>query len=121
MARLAISDWPAVGVQVAQAANVNARQQAARLHIVGIALENFLRFGDRVVDSLRLPIHLGQALADDRRLRIERVGLLVKLDGLRGVFGLAGVLVLLLVDVAHREVVVGVGAAGSSGGRGDFL
>ena len=113
----------AVGAHVAEAADVNAREQAARWDVVGIAFEDFLGFGDGVAFATRLPIHFGEAFADYRGLGVERVGLFVELDGLRREVGLAGVLELLLVHVAHREVVVGLGAIGGfafgSGGLGD--
>ncbi len=117
---LAVAD-----AEIAEAAQINAAEQAARLNVVGIALEQCLRFGDGFVSALRFPIHFGEAFADYRRFGIERVGFFVSVDGLRGVFGLAGGFVLLLVDVAHREVVIGVGARGSFGdfrrGRGGLL
>ena len=97
----------AAGAQVAEAADVNAREQAARGNVVGIALEDFLGFSDGVVLAARFPIHFGEAFADHGGFRVERVGFFVEVDGLRGEVGLAGVLELLLVDVAHREVVVG--------------
>ena len=102
----------AVGAEVAETADVNAREQAARGDVVGIALEDFLGFGDGVVFAARFPVHFGEAFADDGGFRVERVGFFVEVDGLRGEVGLAGVLELLLVDVAHREVVVGAGAVG---------
>ena len=107
----------AVLAQVAQAAEVNSREQAASRHIIGIALENILRFSNRVAQALRLPVHLRQTLTNHRRLGIQRIGLLIKFDGLRRVFRLAGVFVLLLVDVPHGEVVVGVGTVGRRGCR----
>src|SRR5580700_4629519 len=58
------------------------------------------------------PIHFGEAFADDGGFRVERVGFFVEIDCLCGVVGLAGVLELLLVDVAHCEIVVGVGPIG---------
>ena len=68
--------------------------------------------GNCIPDALRFPIHFGEAFADDRGLGVESVGLFVKVDGLGGVFGLARVLVLLLVDMAHGVVEVGVSAGG---------
>src|ERR1700737_2558138 len=83
-----------------------------------MTFQDFLRFRHGVMNALRLPIHFGEALADDWRLGVQRVGLLVKIDSLGCVFGLAGVLVLLFVDVAHCVVEVGVGAGRGGGGGG---
>ena len=58
---------------------------------------------------MRLPVHLREVLPDDGGLGIEHVSLFVEVDGQRGVFRFAGVLVLLLVDVAHRVIEIGVG------------
>ena len=49
---------------------------------------------------------------------IDRISLFVGVDRARGVFARAGLLVLLLVNVAHGEVVVGVGANGVLARRG---
>src|SRR3982074_2958419 len=78
-----------------------------------MALQNLLGFRYGVMGALGLPIHFGKTLADDRGLGVERIGLLVEIDGLGSVFGFAGVLVLLLVDVAH-----GVVEIDGSAGRG---
>ena len=50
--------------QIAQAAQIDAPEKTARLQVIGVPLEEFLRFGYRFVDALRLPIHLGKVLAD---------------------------------------------------------
>src|SRR5258707_15058405 len=92
--------------------------------MIGIVLQDFLGFGDSIMGALPFPIHFGQAFPDDRGLGVERVGLLVEINGLGGVFGFAGVLVLLLVDVPHGEVEIGGGKRGrlSSGlGCASFL
>src|SRR6266436_4485446 len=70
------------------------------------------------MNALRLPIHLRQTLANDRGLGVEDVSLLVEIDGLGGVFRFAGVLILLLVNMAHGVVEVGVGTRGGSRGSG---
>jgi hypothetical protein len=104
--------------EVAEAAEINPAEKATGLEIVGVALEERLSFGDGFVSTLGFPVHFGEAFADNRGLGIEGVGLFVGLDGLRSEFGFAGGFVLLLVDVAHGEVVVGVGAGGLLGNVG---
>src|SRR5207244_8421359 len=62
--------------------------------------------------SLGLPVHFGEPLADHWRFRIQRIGLFVRLDGFGGIVRAARSLILLLVNVSHRVVVIGVGARG---------
>ncbi len=93
-------------VDIAEAAQVNARQQAVRGQIVGIALQDFIGFHHGVVHALGLPIHFRQALADDRGLWVNGVGLLVGLDGFAGQIVLAGQFILLLVNMPERQIVV---------------
>ncbi len=78
------------GGQIAQAAQVNAAQQPPRLHVIRVALEKRLGFRNGIVDPLRFPVHLGKPFADIRRRGIERVGLLIGINGLGGVIGLVG-------------------------------
>src|SRR6266446_493507 len=85
---------------------------------VRVPLEDFLRFRYRLVGALSFPVYFRQPLTDYRRFRIQRIRFLVRLDRLRGVFRAAGRLVLLLVDVAHREVVIGLGPCGLLCGGG---
>ncbi len=105
------------GRDLAQLPQIDSSQKPARLHVVGVAFQDFLRLVYGFVNPLRLPVHLRQALADDLRFRVYGVRFFIGLDGFGGVFGAAGGFVLLLVDVAHREVVIGVGARGVFGGR----
>src|SRR5262249_46651977 len=63
-----------------------------------------------VANALRFEIDLCQALADHWRLGVELEGLLVGFNGLVGVLAAAGGLVIFLVEMAHREVVIGLGA-----------
>ncbi len=105
-------------VDVAKAAEIDEGQQAVRREIVGVALQNFIGFRDRVADALCLPVHFRQALADDGRERVVGVRLLVRVDRAGGVFAGAGLFVLLLENVAHGEVVVSVGANGIFAHRG---
>ena len=85
--------------------------------IVRVALEKFLSFGYGFVDALRFPVHFREAFADDGRLRIKRIGFFVGVNGLRREFGLIGGLVLLLEEMPHGVVVVGLGARGGGYGR----
>ena len=102
---------------LAQLPQIDSSEKPPRLHVVRVALQDFLRFGNRLVNALSLPVHFRQAFADDLRFRVYGVGFFVGLDGFGGVFGAAGDFVLLLVNVAHREVVIGVGARGIFDGR----
>src|SRR5437868_5055817 len=92
-------------------------EQATSLCVIGIALEHSLGFGFGFVNTLRFPIHFCQAFADNRRFWIERVSFLVVVDGLGCEFATAGGFVLLLRDVAHGVVEIGVGAAAGGAGR----
>ena len=102
----------AAHTDVPQAPQIDPPQQPARLHVIRVAFQDFLRFGYGIVNPLGLPIHLRQPFADDLRLWIQGIRFLVRLDGLCGVFRVAARFVLLFVDVADREVVVGLGARG---------
>ena len=58
---------------------------------------------------LRLEVDFSELVADLLAGGIDRVGLLVKIDGLVGVFRVAGDLVFLLIIMAHRVIVIGFG------------
>ena len=105
---------------VAEAAQIDASQEAARLQVVRVALQDFLGFGYGVVNPLGLPVHFCKAFADDGRLGVQGIGFFVGLNGFGGVLGVAGVLILLLVDVAHRVVVIGVGTGSVFCGKNGF-
>src|SRR5205807_199754 len=102
----------APGVHVTQASQINSSQQPARLHIVGIAPENVFRFALRFPGALRLPIHFREAFANYRGSWVQRISLFVGFDGFRSVVRVARGFILLLVNVAHRVVVIGLGTRG---------
>ena len=99
---------------IAEAAQINVTEQPARLRVFRIALQQSLGFQFGVVNALRFPVHFRETLSNDRRLWIKSVSFLVVLDCLGGVFAAAGRLILLLRDVAHRVVEIGIGAAAVS-------
>ena len=105
---------------VAETSHVDSTQEPPRLHAVRVALQDFLGFRYGIVNPLCLPIHLRQAFADNLRFRVQRIGFFVGFDRLGGVVRAAGRFVLLLVDMAHREVVIGIGARGVVCGRDRF-
>jgi len=67
------------------------------LHVVRVALQNFLRFRYGIVNPLRFPIHLRQAFADNLRFRIQRIGFFISFNRFGGVVRAAGRFVLLFV------------------------
>ncbi len=97
---------------VAKRADVDAGQQPVRVHIVRINLQRFLRLDHCVANMLRLRVDLGEPLQNHSRVRLDRQRFLVRLDGLRRHVGVGGHLVLLLLKMAHREVVIRVGVGG---------
>ena len=103
--------------QIAQGADVDARQQAVRAKIFRIPGQHGLRFGHGVANVLGLEIDFGKFVADLLAGRIQRESFLVKIDGFVGVLGLAGDLVALGVVMAHQVVVIDFGRIGRGGGR----
>ena len=97
--------------QIAQRADIDPRQQAPRGQVVGILGNDGLRFEHGVANALRLKVDFGEFFADLLAGGIERVRLLVKFDGPVGVFCVTGDFILLLIVVAEREIVIGLGAA----------
>ena len=71
-------------VHIAQRADVNAREQPVRIHIVGIEFQNFLRLSQCFTGMLRLGVNFRQALHDHGRIRRQGQRFLVGIDGLRG-------------------------------------
>src|SRR5258708_16431399 len=71
---------------IAETAQINVAEKTARLRVLRVALQQSLGFQFGVMNTLRLPIHLRQAFANDWRLRVQRIGLFVIVDGLRSVF-----------------------------------
>ena len=82
-----------------------------RGEIIRINFQNFLRLRHRVANTLRLRINLGKPLHDHGRSGLKRQCLLIKVDRFGSLFGPACQFVLLLIQVAHREVVVKVCAS----------
>ena len=98
---------PLSRLHVAQRTQINPAQQFVRFEIVGIALQNVLRFEHCIANAAGLGIELSQCRGQIFGSRIGFDGLAVFLDRFIGQFTAAVHRNLLLVHVRQRVVVIG--------------
>ena len=96
-------------LQIAEGTQIDPSQQPARFQVLGIALDDLLRFQHSVADASGARVKFCQASVQKGRIGVIFQRLFVFLDGLAGKLRTGVVGNQFLVNVAQRVVIVGLG------------